>query len=333
MPVQTSRDQTRAARYALGVLTFINLFNYLDRLVMAALVDPIKASLHISDTQVGLLTTGFIIVYMVTSPIFGSLGDRKKRPPLIALGVAIWSIATTLGGFAQGFISLLIPRSAVGIGEAAYGTIAPALLSDYFPLHRRGRVFAIFFAAIPIGSAAAYIVGGYVGAKLGWRAAFWIAGLPGLLLAALVYMVKDVPRGQYDDAPVHAVHVGSLGAYIDLFRNSTYILSVLGYAAWTFALGGLAFWMPTFLSRERGFPHEEATVTFGIIVVVTGFVGTFAGGWLGDFCLRWSKQSYLWVSGISTLIAAPFAYLSLANPHRSCDRRRRDLHLHVDGPH
>ena len=271
----------------------------------------------VSDTQVGLLTTGFIIVYMVTSPIFGSLGDRKKRPPLIALGVAIWSIATTLGGFAQGFLSLLIPRSAVGIGEAAYGTIAPALLSDHFPLHRRGRVFAIFFAAIPIGSAAAYIVGGYVEAKLGWRAAFWIAGLPGLLLAALVYMVKDVPRGQNDDAPIHAAHVSSFGAYIDLFRNSTYILSVLGYAAWTFALGGLAFWMPTFLSRERGFLHQEATVTFGTIVVVTGFVGTFAGGWLGDFCLRWSKQSYLWVSGITTLIAAPFTYLSLANPHRS----------------
>src|SRR5260221_10434092 len=121
MPVQTSRDQTRAARYALGVLTFINLFNYLDRLVMAALVDPIKASLHISDTQVGLLTTGFIIVYMVTSPIFGSLGDRKKRPPLISLGVAIWSIATTLGGFAPGLLSLLIPRPAGAIGEGAAG--------------------------------------------------------------------------------------------------------------------------------------------------------------------------------------------------------------------
>jgi len=317
MPTRIAGDGTRAARYALGVLTFINLFNYLDRLVMAALVDPIKASLHISDAQLGLIVTGFIVVYMLTSPIFGSLGDRKRRPPLIALGVAIWSIATTLGGFSQGFLSLLIPRSAVGIGEAAYGTIAPALLSDYFPAQRRGRVFAVFFAAIPIGSAAAYIVGGYVGARLGWRAAFWIAGLPGLLLAALVYLVKDVPRGQNDDAPIHAGHATSLGAYLNLVRNRTYILSVLGYAAYTFALGGLAFWMPTFLSRVRGIPHERATVTFGVITVVTGFTGTFAGGWLGDLFLKRSKQSYLWVSGVSTLIAAPFAYAALASPQRS----------------
>lgn len=313
MPEVTA-DETRAARYALGVLTFINLFNYLDRFVMAAVLDPIKASLHVTDAELGLVATGFIVIYLLTSPVFGFLGDSRKRPPLIALGVAIWSIATTLGGFARGFMSLLLTRSLVGVGEAAYGTIAPALLSDHFPLHRRGRIFAVFFAAIPIGSAAGYILGGFVGARLGWRAAFWIAGLPGLALAALVLLVKDVPRGQHDDAPVHAAHGGSIAAYLDLFRNRTYILAVLGYGAYTFALGGLAFWMPTFLSRVRGMPHEKATETFGIIAVITGFVGTFSGGWLGDRLLTKTKQSYLWVSGISTLLAAPFAYVGLTNP-------------------
>jgi len=310
--------ETRGARYALAVLTFINLFNYLDRWVISSVLDPIKASLHMSDAQLGWVGTGFIVVYMATSPIFGSLGDRKRRPPLIAFGVAIWSVATTLGGFATGFLSLLLARSCVGIGEAAYGTIAPALLSDHFPLSRRGRVFAVFFAAIPIGSAAGYIVGGYAGATWGWRAAFWIAGLPGLLLALLVLKVKEAPRGQNDEAPVAAhAHAGSLGAYRDLFANRPYILAVFGYAAYTFALGGLAFWMPAFLSRVRGMPLKEATVTFGAIAVVTGFVGTFAGGWLGDYFLKRSKQSYLWVSGISALLAAPAAYVALTSPQRS----------------
>ena len=283
---------------------------------MSSVLDPIKKELHLTDAQLGLVGTGFIVVYFLTSPVFGTLGDRKKRPPLIALGVAIWSIATTLGGFARGFGSLLLTRSFVGVGEAAYGTIAPALLSDHFPLKRRGRVFSIFFAAIPIGSAAGYIVGGLAGAAFGWRAAFWIAGVPGLVLAALVLIVKDAPRGQNDDAPVHAAHAGSIAAYGDLLRNRPYLLSVLGYAAYTFALGGLGFWMPAFLSRVRGLPMKEATVTFGIIAVVTGFVGTFAGGWLGDYFLTKTKQSYLWVSGISTLLAAPVAWVALTNPNR-----------------
>src|SRR5438046_2953181 len=140
----------RAGAGALTVLTLINLFNYLDRWILPAVLESIKRSeLHFSDTQLGWIATGFIIVYMLTSPIFGTLGDRKTRPPLIALGVAIWSVATGAAGFARGFVSLFAARATVGVGEAAYGTIAPALLSDHFPLEKRGRVFAVFFAALP----------------------------------------------------------------------------------------------------------------------------------------------------------------------------------------
>ena len=302
-----------AAGYALAVLTFINLFNYLDRWVVAAVVESIKKSeLHPTDTQLGLLGTGFLIVYTLTSPVFGSLGDRKKRPPLIALGVAIWSVATSLAGFARGFPSLFIARSTVGVGEAAYGTIAPALLADSFPLEKRGRVFATFFAAIPIGSAAGYVLGGLVDKHYGWRAAFWIAGAPGLILALLVLFVYDPPRGGQDGLMQQA-----RGGYAHLLRNAPYMLTVLGYGAYTFALGGLAFWMPAFLERARGMTRSEATVTFGAIALVTGFVGTFAGGWLGDFFLRWTKQSYLWVSGIATLLAAPVTYVALSDHRHS----------------
>ena len=310
----------RAARYALAVLTFINLFNYLDRWVVASVVESIKKSeLHLSDTQLGLVGTGFIFVYTITSPLFGMFGDRAKRPPLIALGVALWSVATALGGFARGFASLFIARSTVGVGEAAYGTIAPALLADFFPLERRGRVLSVFFMAIPVGSAAGYVLGGLVDQHFGWRAAFWIAGAPGLLLSLLILKVKDPPRGGMEDrqsCPSEQTKLQVLHVYRDLLSNRRYLLTALGYGAYTFALGGLGFWMPAFLERVRGMPRSEATVTFGAITLGTGFIGTFIGGWLGDFFLRRTRQSYLWVSGIATFLAAPVTYVALSNPHR-----------------
>lgn len=312
-----TREAFRSPTYALVILTFINMFNYVDRWVVSALIEPIKGALRLTDTQLGVIGTGFIVVYALTSPIFGSLGDRKARPPLIAIGVGIWSIATALAGFSRGFWSLFIARSAVGVGEAAYGTIAPALLADQFPLERRGRIMAVFFCAIPIGSAAGYVLGGLAHHYFGWRAAFFIAGLPGILLSFLVLAVKDPPRGQHDEA--QPPRVGGLtlgGTYRDLLRNTPYVLSVLGYAAYTFALGGLAFWMPAFLERSRGMSHGDATITFGGIVLVTGFVGTFAGGFLGDYFLKRTRQSYLWVSGIATLLAAPITYVGLTNPNK-----------------
>lgn len=300
-----SRD--RHAIYALAVLTFINLFNYLDRWVVAAVVEPVKRDLALSDTQMGFIATAFIVVYMAVSPVFGILGDRRVRPPLIALGVGIWSLATGLAGFARGFWTLFAARSTVGVGEAAYGTIAPALLADHFPLEKRGRVMSVFFAAIPIGSAAGYVLGGLADHHFGWRAAFWLAGFPGILLALLVLMVKDPPRGQHD------VAAKSPRAYGGLMTNAPYLLSVLGYAAYTFALGGLGYWMPAFLERARGMARADATVTFGAIVIVTGFVGTALGGWIGDKLLARTRQSYLWVSGIGTLLAAPLTFVGLSS--------------------
>lgn len=307
-----STPDDRRARYALAILTLINLFNYVDRWVLSAVVEPIKQSLGLTDTQLGMIGTGFIVVYALTSPIFGRLGDRRVRPPLVALGVAIWSVATGLGGFARGFWTLFVARSTVGVGEAAYGTIAPAILSDLFPIERRGRVFAVFFAAIPIGSAAGYVLGGWADQHFGWRAAFWLAGFPGLLLSLLVLMVKDPPRGQQDTAQdiAHVPRVSG-NAYRDLLRNRPFMLAVVGYAAYTFAIGGLGFWMPAFLERSRGMARLDATKTFGMMVMVTGFVGTFLGGWLGDRLLTKTRQAYLWVSGVATLLAAPIALLGL----------------------
>jgi MFS family permease len=305
-----------SASLGLAILSFINLFNYLDRYIVSALAESLKHSeLALSDAELGSLMSGFLIVFALAAPVFGALGDRRSRPRLIAFAVGCWSAATALSGLAGSFAALFAARASVGIGEAAYVTIAPSLLSDYFPCSQRGRVMAIFFCAIPVGSALGYVVGGLIDAHFGWRMAFFVAGIPGAILALLCLGLRDPPRGSQDlDSPAPAGARGksdTRATYRQLLRNKPYVLTILGYAAYTFALGGLAFWMPAFLERTRGIPRSQATVSFGTIVVVTGFIGTFAGGWLGDYCAKYSQRAYLWISAIATLIAAPFAWFAL----------------------
>jgi predicted MFS family arabinose efflux permease len=325
---QKQKSWLGSANFGLAVLAFINLFSYLDRYVVAGVLESLKHSdLGLSDTNLGSLMSGFLIVYTLMAPVFGALGDRRSRPRLIALGVACWSFATALSGFAINYLTLFAARAAVGVGEAAYVTIAPSLLSDYFPVRQRGRVMAIFFCAIPVGSALGYVVGGLVDKHYGWRAAFFVAGVPGLLLAALCLLLRDPPRGIQDRAedpgkaapsgpPRSSISREAWLTYGRLLRNKPYALTVLGYAAYTFAIGGLAYWMPAFLERARGIPRSEATVSFGTIVVITGFIGTFVGGWMGDYFAKNSRQAYLWLSAVATLIAAPFVWLALTtNSH------------------
>ena len=320
-----SRDKTAprpilpgTARNVLLVLTFVNLFNYVDRFIVPGLAVSLgKSELHLDRAQIGLLGTGFILVYAIASPWFGQLGDLRHRPRLIALGVAIWSVATVLGGFAVSFFTLFVARATLGIGEAAYGSIAPSLLADSFPRRLRGRVFSVFFAAIPIGSALGYVIAGGMAEHFGWRSAFFVAGAPGLVLAVLLLKLPEVPRGAQeggdDDIPHYAGPTGGsrLAAYAGLLRNTQYRTTVLGYAAYTFALGALAFWFPDFLVSFHGMKEARADKLVGLIAVLTGFTGTFVGGWIGDYMLRYTKHAYLLVSGIATLIAAPFCVMAL----------------------
>ncbi|MDB6012955.1 MAG: major facilitator superfamily 1 [Gammaproteobacteria bacterium] len=305
---------------ALSVLTLVNLLNYLDRYVVSGIVPDLKAPpLGLSDSQIGLLTTAFMLVYMLAAPIFGALGDRGSRTRPIAVGVFLWSIATLVSGFATTYAHLLGARAIVGIGEAAYVSIAPALLADSFSRAQRGRVLSVFNMAIPVGAALGYIVGGLMSHHFSWRAAFFVAGAPGLLLAFLVLRVKDPPRGSQDESEQgEAARDGTPGPsrgpvaiYLSLLKRAPYMLVVLGYAAYTFALGGLAVWMPNFLERVHNIPAVQATTSFGAIVVVTGFLGTFVGGWLGDYWVKSSRQAYLWMSGAITLVAAPLTFVAL----------------------
>lgn len=312
---------SRSAVQALAILTAINLLNYLDRYLVPPLVPDLKGAMGLSDAEVGWLWPAFMIVYTIAAPAFGAWGDRGSRTRPIAIGVFIWSLATVLSGLAQSYRQLFAARALVGIGEAAYVAIAPALLADCFPLSARGRVYSVLNMAIPVGAALGYVLGGLIGHHFGWRAAFLLCGAPGVLLAVAVLRIPDPPRGVQDlqPAPAPGTSVGGrqgrpLEVYLSLLRRVPYMLMVLGYAAYTFGLGGLGFWMPVFLERVRDVPVGTATTGFGAIVVVTGLVGTLTGGWLGDYCVRRSPQGYLWFAGVITLAAVPFALLALSAP-------------------
>ncbi len=305
-----SNSTTRGASYAIFVLTMMNLLNYLDRYVPSVVKDLFKHDLKLSDFETSLPITGFVIVYMLSSMMFGALADRYPRKVLIAAGVALWSLATAMAAFATGFWTFMLARALVGVGEAAYATLAPALLSDFYPPARRNRILTIFYVAIPVGSAMGFILGGMFGQMYGWRAAFLICGLPGILMALLALWIRDPGRGRYDtDAGVTPPKwPEAIGL---LLRNREYMLVVAGYTVVTFASGALADWFPTYLQRNRGMSIEMSGHYVGMSAVVGGLLGTITGGFLADRLKKWTRQSYMALSGWSMLLATIFGFFAL----------------------
>ncbi len=314
-PAESVNADRGVALYALGVVTILNFLNYIDRFILAAVLPRVKSEFILTDFQLGLLANIFLVSYFVTSPVFGALGDRVSRPRLMAAGVSAWSIATAAAGITANFVQLLIARAGVGIGEAAYASISPALLSDYFPRALRGRAFAVFYVAIPVGSAAGFLLGGALERAFGWRAAFYAVGLPGIVLALLALRVPDPIRGATEEPSPFGRGQGEglnlRTTLSSLFHNPTYVGTVLGYAAYTFALGGLAFFMPTYFERVRGLELSHADFIVGSVTVLAGLSGTFLGGYLGDWTAARVKHGQLWLSGASSIAAVIPAWLAL----------------------
>ncbi len=302
----------REAKTALAILTAINFLNYIDRYVLAAVFEPVKRELHFSDAQLGWALSAFMITYAATSPVFGRLGDLLTRKYLIAAGVALWSLATAGAGLARSFWQLFLPRALVGVGEASYATLSPAIIADFHEPQRRGRALAVFYAATPVGSALGFILGAYLSEAWGWRAAFFVVGLPGLLFALLALAIREPERGASEESPATEAP-GLLATYRMLWHNRTYVLVTLGFIAYTFALGGLVGWVPAFLERYNHLTTAEANRIFGTMTVVSGFLGTFCGGFLGDYLLRYTRNSYLWVSGLCMFVGAPVSVAALAS--------------------
>lgn len=259
----------------LALFTGLNLLNYLDRYVFAAVVPALQADLGLSNTVAGLLGTIFLLGYSVTSPIFGALGDRMRRTVLIALGIFVWSAATCASGLAAGTLSLVVARAFVGVGEASYATLSPTIIDDTTPETKKGRALAYFYAAAPIGSALGYLVGGFVAKHYGWRSAFFVAGGPGVALALVSLLVAEPARKLKEKA--------------DLARDLRHLVSipsyrkaVLGYCAYTAAIGGFSFWAPKFLVARYAMDLGKGNFVFGVVTVVAGAIGTLAGGRIAD---------------------------------------------------
>ena len=332
------------ANAALILLLAINLFNYIDRQVLAGVVPKIQADFHASDAEVGWLQMAFLLSYMVAAPVFGWLADRFNRWLLVGVGVVIWSLASGASGLATGFGMLLVTRLCVGIGEAAYGPTAPTILADLYPLARRGRILAIFYVAIPVGSALGYLLAGAVlGWGFTWHWAFFFVVPPGIVLGLIAIFMRDRPRGAADgDAngvPLAAAegsptavaalpHKARIADYRVLIRIPSYVLNTAGMAAMTFALGGIGFWMPKYIVwrqiQDKLLDMTDKTAMnnalgaanskFGPIVVVAGLLGTLAGGWAGDRLRGRFSGAYFLVSAAAMIVGFPLFLALLITP-------------------
>jgi len=294
-------------RTALALLTALNLLNYIDRSVLFAVQPLVQTEFHLSNIQVGYLTSAFLGFYMVAAPFTGPLADRYSRKLIIVLGAIFWSALTLLTAVTHTYWQLLVRHTLVGIGEATFVTIAPTFVADLFPEDERGRIFGIFYLAIPVGTAAGYLLGGKLAPDFGWRFPFYIAAVPGFLLALAVWFIPEPPRGQFDSLK----ETPERGTILGLARNPAFWTVTMGMAAMTFALGGIQVWMPTFLSRARGYSLKSANELFGAIVVVDGILASLAGGWLGDLLLPRMKSSYYLVSAISMGLGVPVMIVAL----------------------
>ena len=289
--------------WTLFLLTGLNLVNYFDRAVLAAVLPSVQKTMNLTDSQGGWLGTAFMLGYFITSPLFGYFGDRTSRKWLIALGVFVWSVGTVLTGFAGTFALMVGFRVLVGVGEASYATISPSYISDTFSTHKRNNALTVFYSAIPVGAALGVLVGGMIAARWGWRHAFIVAGAPGLLLALLLLPFDEPERGVADGTG----HLGKPGLadVLKLFSLPQYMLVVGGYVAYTFALGAFGLWGPTFLHRVQGMAEEDAAKYFGGVLVVAGLLGTFIGGFAATIWHKRNPAAYAWVLGLSVLAAAP----------------------------
>lgn len=296
-----------AARLALLLLTLLNFLNYIDRSILFAVQPQIQAEFHITDSQIGLLTSAFFFCYMCFAPFVGPLADRFPRKYIMALGAIIWSVATLLTAFTHSYTVLLVRHTIVGIGEATFVTITPSFVSDLFEERFRGRIMAIFYVAIPVGTAIGYLVGGALGHAHGWRAPFYVCAAPGVLLGLLLLLVPEPQRGSHDTIQQTYERTSLLG----LTRNGAFWTCSLGMAMMTFAVGGLQVWMPTFLSRLRGVPLDQANFRFGLLTVVAGTASAFAGGWLGDHLLRKNVGAYYLVSAVGMAVSIPFVIIAI----------------------
>lgn len=298
---ETTEKTTGYAYYALALLTLVYVLNFLDRVLILYLFTPIKKEFAFTDLQLALLgTTSFAIFYTALGIPFGRIADKKSRKLLIGIGLLVWSLFSGLTGFAWDFWSLFACRLMVGVGEATLGPAAISLLSDYFPPKKRATVTSIYSMGIAIGAGLAAFLGGWMGQNYGWRMTFMILGFPGVLLAFLVFALREKPREVVETQSL----VGS--DWKKLITNKVFILLCLGYALLGLATNNLNIWGATFYTRLHKF--DLATIGFwgGILTLVAGIPATLYGGVIADKFREKSKGGRMLYGSLLSLFSIPF---------------------------
>jgi MFS family permease len=306
----SARGGVAGAAVALVLLTALNFVNYIDRYILPAVQEQIKGEFHITDSQIGSLTFWFMVAYMGASPVTGWLGDRFPRKPMIVIAALMISATNFFTSSVHGYDSLNFRHAMLGIGEACFGIFAPSMLADFYPENQRNRVMTIFNVAIPVGAALGILGGGMIGAKYGWRSSFVVSAVPGALIAVLVAIfVKEPARvGKVEKAKVEKAVVWALAT------NKAYLCTILGYAAVTFSLGGISWWMVSFLVRVNGYSQSAASAIMGPIIVVAGLGGTIAGGVVAQWWSKRTSKALFYVPALGAILAVPPALVCFFGP-------------------
>jgi MFS family permease len=303
-PVAPTEKIPGYAWYALSLLTLVYILNFLDRTLIYLLFTPIKADMHLSDTQLALLgATSFAIFYTLLGVPFGRMADRVSRKRLIAGGLAVWSLFSGLTGFTHDFWGIFLCRVMVGVGEATLGPAALSLLSDYFPPRVRATVQAIYSSGIAIGAGFAFLFGGQIAQAYGWRWAFYLLGFPGLIFAVLVLLLKEKPRGQTEAAATISY---SRDDWKVLFTSKPLVYLYLGYALFGLAANSLSIWGVTFFIRVHKLDFAFISWWGGILSIVAGVPVTILGGYMADRLRRQGRGGRMLFSACAALLAIPF---------------------------
>jgi MFS family permease len=272
---------------------------------------PLQRDLSMNDADAGWASSAFMLGYFLSAPFFGYVGDRWPRRYLMPAGVAVWSLATAGSGLAGSFGQLFAIRMAVGVGESCFVTLGPSWISDLFASTRRNTALTLFYIAIPVGSAMGYTLGGHFAQQGDWRGAFIYAGLPGIVLALSLLLLREPRRGEADGIAGDVMPMARLREIFGLLANRRYALLVWGYTAQTFAIGAFANWGPTFLHRAHGLSLGFSGEIFGAMLAGAGLVATLIGGFTANLLRARTPAGYAWVMGLSLVTAAPLCFLAL----------------------
>ena len=288
--------------YALAVLTAVYVLNFLDRTLIYILFTPIKKELHFTDLQLALLgTTSFVIFYTLLGVPFGRLADRTKRKVIIGIGLAVWSLFSGLTGFASSFWAIFLCRVMVGVGEATLGPAALSLLSDYFPTRMRATVQSIYSSGIAIGGGLAFFLGGWIGQTHGWRWAFYLLGFPGLILAMLVFALREEPRGRTESQA--ALTSGS--DWKLLFRSKPLLFLYAGYALFALSSNNLGIWGAAFFVRVHHLSLAVVGTAAGILSIVVGIPAMIFSGYHSDRFSRRFAGGRMAFTALAAAISVP----------------------------